>query len=302
MIILLLGLLMSVLMNSNSPAEAQPMTLPIIERLVQQIELRRGAWIAYEADLTVHFFTEDNKSASCNGELLYHRLDEKILLSCSDINGVLLFVFKTDDRLFNLYIPSQRTAFEGNIFDLEELPDIESHLNPLDLYRALKPMALPAPDVQVESWDEKNVNLKVYGRKNQQPYLARRLATNIEGDVLWETYYNFDEKPQVVIRRSDYKDTHETDLGEKETIIYPHEVSIESKGRSRKTVMIFDRMMFRSLIEDASWNFSIPADTEMLDAEMLKQDRLQRDQMVDEEKIIEIKGVDQEELEVTHQG
>jgi len=296
-IILLLGLLVSVLFHSQTTAEARALSLPIIDRIVEQIEVRRGIWIAYQADLTVHFFTEDNKSASCQGELTYHRLDEKILLSCSNVNDELLFIFKTDDRLFDLYIPAQNTAFHGNIFDLEDLPEIESHLNPLDLYRALKPMVLPSRQVYVESWNKKEVHLKVFGNKDHRAYLSRRLKANFEGDILWETYYSFDEKPQVMIERSDYQNRHPTDEGDEQEIVYPHQITIESQTKSRKTVLIFNQVKFLSFVEEAMWNFSIPDDTEILSAEMLKEEQMKDPQTFSSEVAVEIQGIPDKAIE-----
>ena len=111
----------------------------MIENIVKQIEARRASWIAFKAKVMLHFYQEEEEKASCFGRLLYDRLEEKVVLSCVDNRNKLLFTFKTSDRDFELYLPAMKNVYEGNIFSLSDSPEINSHLKPLDLYRALKP-------------------------------------------------------------------------------------------------------------------------------------------------------------------
>jgi hypothetical protein len=113
-----------------------------LEGILQKIESRHYRWIAIRADVLLFFAKAGDPNAMCGGELLYQRLDERMLLTCVDARQELIFVFRTFDRRFDLYLPAQNTVYHGSIFDLEDSPDIESHLKARDLYRALKPMAV----------------------------------------------------------------------------------------------------------------------------------------------------------------
>ncbi|MDD5226273.1 MAG: hypothetical protein PHV97_03690, partial [Candidatus Omnitrophica bacterium] len=136
---------------SFSPfARAETVPGSELEGILQKIESRHYRWIAIRADVLLFFAKAGDPNAMCGGELLYQRLDERMFLTCVDARQELMFVFRTLDRRFDLYLPAQNTVYHGSIFDLEDSPDIESHLKARDLYRALKPMAVDPRRAKVE--------------------------------------------------------------------------------------------------------------------------------------------------------
>ena len=161
-----------------------------LEGILQKIESRSYRWIAIRADVLVFFAGAGNAQAMCGGELLYQRLDERMLLSCVDTHKELVFVFRTFDRRFDLYLPSQNTVYHGSIFDLEGSPDIESHLKARDLYRALKPLAVDSRHVRIERDNSAITSLEIFNARNGKDVLARKLLLTPKGDVRGEVYYD----------------------------------------------------------------------------------------------------------------
>ena len=197
--------------------------------IVKKIETRRGNWIAMKADLHLYFL-EGGHRAACRAELAYQRLEERILLKGYNAKEELLFVFKTNDRNFEIYLPKQRKVYRGDIFTLEDSPDIESTLKPLDLYRALKPMAIPLPQTEIKNLEGGNISLRIMGMRQDKPYLARRILATKEGDVQVEIYYSFEEKPMTIIRRSNFKEN------------FARRIVI--KRKTREQTLVFDRIEF----------------------------------------------------------
>ena len=239
---------------------APPHSLP---EIIRKIENRRGGWIAMKAELSLHFLTSDHNTASCRAELVYQRLEEKILLKGFNAKNDLLFIFKTADRRFELFLPDRKTIYRGNIFELEDSPEIESHLKPLDLYRALKPMAIPLKNASVENWDGETVLLKINGERDGRPYLARRLVATEEGETQVETYYSFEEKPVLTIRRAEFKRVR--------SYFFPHRIKIEDLGvqepglerKPNETVFLFEKIDFMASVPDGEWYFPVEKGTEV---------------------------------------
>lgn len=239
-----------------SPGHARNVSLTPLEKMIQQIEKNAGSWTALKADVMMDFLIEKESKASCEGKLTYDRLDEKILLNCFDRQNQLVFSFKTDDRNFELYLPSQETIFSGNIFDLQDSPDIEAHLKPLDLYRALKPIAIPTGQSEIENWGRDTVTLKIFGKKRFSPYLSRRLFTTETGNVFKEIFYSFEEKPTVTIYRSRFHQFLIQDSRYRAKVLYPRLIEIESHALRKSIQMQFEQIQFFSLLGDEAWQVS----------------------------------------------
>ena len=152
---------------------------PLSREVLEKIKTRNGYWNAYQGEVVLHFVTSENRQAVCEGTLTYQRLNEKMLLRCfnkakqplvsrgspEESNGQLLFILKTFDENYDLYQPATRAVYSGNIFDLENSRDIESHLKPLDLYRALKFFAVPEDAFEIEDSRGKSVLASVKGNR-----------------------------------------------------------------------------------------------------------------------------------------
>ena len=234
---------------------------PSLAQLIDRIQARQGYWIGFEGELKLEFVTAQNQTASCRGELKYHRFAEKVMLRCFDEHRQLLFAFKTDDRMFEMYLPSSKTLYRGDALDLEDDPEIESHLKPLQLYRALKTAAIPMEQSVIEAWGEHTVTLKIYGKNHNQSYLLRRLLSTMQGDVQQETYYNFKEQAVLTILRSNYRAVKERRMDHTPSMIFPFQIRMETKATGSKTSLRFQKIKPRSFFSNQEWLLEVPSDT-----------------------------------------
>ncbi len=259
--VLSLALLACLFLNASSAQAQTP-----LETLVQKVEKRRGNWIGLKADLQIKFLSSESRQASCAGSLLYQRLDERILLQCFNAKNKLVFAFKTTDREFDLYLPSQETVYKGNIFSLEDSPAIESHLRPLDLYRAFKPMAIPLEHTQTAPREDSSVSLKVTRPAGEKELPVRDITVSAKGDIVSEAYYALSGKISVKIKRSEFEKTGESIQGVESA--FPKKIwlrSYQEAGSSHQTVFRFGKITFLPEIAEKDFTFPLPEETKELE-------------------------------------
>jgi hypothetical protein len=244
--------------GSISRAETTPSVE--LEGLLQKIASRHYRWIAIRADVLLFFAKEGDPNAMCGGELLYQRLDERMLLTCVDTRQELMFVFRTLDRRFDLYLPTQNTVYHGSIFDLEDSPDIESHLKARDLYRALKPLAVDPRRTKVERTNSAITNLDVYGRNDDEGKLVRKLYLTPEGDVRGELFYDPKERPVTEIQRYDFRELRGP-VGSYDSIIFPKKITIASPETKKGSAIFFTRVTALDTIDPLDFILRIPPGT-----------------------------------------
>ncbi|MDP3921425.1 MAG: hypothetical protein Q8R76_11540 [Candidatus Omnitrophota bacterium] len=243
-------------------AQAELSSPETLKYYINRMEENRRHWIAINANLILEFATPDKKIASCHGELRYERLSEKLLLKCLNDGDQLLFIFKSWDRDFELYIPARETLFRGNIFQLQDSPEIESHLSALDLYRALKPVAIPYENSEIETISEHLVTLNVYARRpGENRHLYRRVSMTKTGHVVQEKYYANDETPTVSIHRGKFQIVDDPATKTQEAILFPHTILIESMEKPITTSLVFDHLEFPAGFSSEDWLFPIPEGT-----------------------------------------
>lgn len=266
---LLSVLLLAVLLGS-APVLAQTGVLLAgqLQDLITRIERNRMPWVMMQADVRVRFVTSDQKTAACTSRLAYQRLEEKILLECYNDENQLLFTFRTEDKLFELYLPTRGALFRGNIFDLEDDPNIDSHLKPLDLYRALSPMMIPVEQTQVQDWNRNHAVLGIYRKAQNGMILSRRILTSQGGDIQTETFYSPEEKPTTVIHRSEFRQVEPAPEDPyRIRVSYPYRISIESKIRPTQTILMFDQIRFLPGDAGKVWTINYPEETKILNFE-----------------------------------
>lgn len=210
----------------------------VLEAILQKIESRHYRWVAIRAEVLLFFAVSGDSRAMCGGELLYQRLDERMLLPCVDSEKNLVFVFRTFDDRFDLYLPSQKTVYHGSIFDMEDSPDIESHLKPRDLYRALKPLAFDPEHTVIERHDTVGTTLNVYRDQEGGKSVTRRLYLTSEGDVLGEIYYDADERPLTQVQRYDFQEIP-AKVGLFRSIFFPKKITILSPLTRKGSAIFF---------------------------------------------------------------
>jgi len=239
---------------------AEPAPNPALEGILQKIESRHYRWIAIRAEVYLFFAKAGDPNAMCGGELLYQRLDERMFLTCTDTRQELVFVFRTLDRRFDLYLPAQKTVYHGSIFDLEDSPDIESHLKARDLYRALKPIAVDPRRAKVERTSSLVTNLDVYSQNGPGGALARRLYLTPEGDVRGEIYYGANGRSVTEIQRYDFKEFR-GHVGIYDSIIFPKKITIISPETQKGTALFFSNVKALDTVDSLEFLLSVPDGT-----------------------------------------
>lgn len=238
-------------------AETAPAPNTELDGILQKIDSRNYRWVAIRADTLLFFAVAGDSRAMCGGELLYQRLEERMLLTCADAERELVFVFRTFDRRFDLYIPSQNTVYHGSIFDMEDSPEIESHLKARDLYRALKPLAVDPRRAKLERTNSLVTNIDVYGRGNAEGALARKLYLTPEGDVRGELFYSSEGKPVTEIQRYDFQKLpgrgHSSD-----PVIFPKKITIFSPATKKGSVIFFTRVKALDNINPLEFSLRAP--------------------------------------------
>ena len=257
-------ILMMIIFQSFGPlAFSQVGSISLLNGILDKMEARRQPWTALKAEIALDFITEATKQASCKGNLTYRRLDEKLILTCFNASNRLMFAFKTNDEEFELYIPGQNTKITGSIFDLEDSPDIDAYLKPLDLYRALKPMAILQEQSLIEQWTHDAITIRVHGQKHLTPYLARKVDVSHEGDILREIYYSFSEEPYLTISRHNFHQFKLKDSASSLKISYPQKITIHYP-RDKAVALSFTQIKFYSYLDEQDWIINTPSNTHLL--------------------------------------
>lgn len=244
----------------GSIARAETTPAPELEGILQKIESRHFRWIAIRAEILFFFAGSGNASAMCAGELLYQRLDERMILLCANTQKELVFIFRTFDRRFDLYLPAQNTVYHGSIFDLEDSPDIESHLKARDLYRALKPLAIDPRRTKVERSNSLVTQLDVYNPGDPNETLARRLYLTPEGDVRGEIYYGAKGRSVTEIQRYDFKEFRGRS-GAYDSILFPKKITIISPETQKGSAIFFTKVEALDTVDPLDFILRVPPGT-----------------------------------------
>jgi hypothetical protein len=249
-----------------SAAQAQMETaVPSAEELIQKVELRRGTWTGFKASIEIEFISASGKQAGCHGNLVYQRLDEKVFLECFNEKEKRVFVLKTTDREFELYLPGHKTLYKGNIFTLEDSPAIESHIRAWDLYRAFKPLAIPSENLLTAPAENGLTALNVM-RNETVP--SRELKISKAGDIVNEVYYSLTGKKSAEIQRSEFQEIGASVSGV--ATAYPCHIKIVSykeNGDSRETIFKFKSADFLADLSDADFQTEFPPNTKVMELE-----------------------------------
>ncbi len=225
------------------------------------IQSRQGAWIAFKAGVKLEVTTPEGHAASCDGQIAYERLNERMMLLCVDPKKGLLFAFKSEDRDFEFYQPASQTLYQGTIFDLEDDPDLHSHIKPLALYRSLKPGALPDDLTRIEYQDPEGFRLSVKGKFHEKRFVKRRIWVTSEGDVDREIYLNPQGQEVLKILRLEFEKIKKQGLSRRESYVFPHQITFEELLSHRKTTLKLDSFDFTPLLASNSWNLPVPPST-----------------------------------------
>lgn len=231
--------------------------------ILKEIESSNRSWIAFQSEIEMTFFVNSKPAASCQGNILYHRLDEKILLKCSSENQKEVFVFQTSDRDFSLYLPGQKSLISGSIFDLEDSPDISSHLKPRDLYRSLKPERIPTErSIRFFLKDDHTSVLRIPSKENPS-VIDRELYVKTPGQIEEEFYFDkTNGKKLLTIKRSHYQ--KQTIQGTSRKAFLPHQIAMtRNNEENRSTKITLKNVKILTDIPEEEWDIEYPADTQV---------------------------------------
>mgnify|MGYP000455486208 CR=1 FL=1 len=227
------------------------------------IEEQRYSWFGYSSTVRVTFTTPDGKTAECAGQLDYQRLNERVFMSCYAAPEKLAFILKTDDDRFSLYLPSHQTLYEGNIFDLEFTEEINSHIQPMDLYRALKPMPVLPESAVMESSGKETAVIGVKNFYRREAYIERRLEANRQGQVPYEIYRDHEGASILEIERTDYRKVKAKSLS-KVPVVLPFRIRVNNTRRNTDTIIFFTEIRIAAA-ENKNWKLPLPAGTRVVE-------------------------------------
>lgn len=239
-----------------------------VSDLVKLVEKRQGDWIAFKAHIVLEATQSDAPPASCEGQLAYERLNEKMMLLCLGEKKNLLFAFRSEDRKFEFYQPEASTLYYGSIFDLEDNLRINSHIKPLDLYRALKLNAISVKQARIDSIQGKTVSIAIDGTFQKKSYFKRLLSITQNGDVPLEYYFRPEGGIDAMITRSNFVLHKKQGLSGKESYVFPEQVSVEEPGNdhnpTRTTTLFFSNFEFNPEIAFKDWQIPVPEETKKI--------------------------------------
>lgn len=234
------------------------------EEITYAIHKNHSTWIAMEANVKLVFESEDGPGGTCVGSLLYHRLDEKLLIKCNGPDKQAAFTLRTNDTQFDLYMPSRETIYSGNIFDLDDSKEIDSFIQPLSLYRGLKSARFLTKQLEIETIYDDLFYLKIWDTKRSgSTYLSRRMEIDRFGQVFKEVYYTQDEVENLKIERKDFK----TLKGPMNKMIsFSHEITMTKNQGMKKliTTLFFSNVTFHSYLNASHWQLETSSDTKQI--------------------------------------
>ena len=252
--------------DAASPSSAPA---PALSHWIEKIQTRRGTWTGLKADVTLRFKNAAGDSAACEGTLVYHRLEERILLQCYQKSETqtpyTVFALKTSDREFELYLPAHQTLYKGTIFGLADSPSINSHLRAWDLYRAFKPAAIPSENVTIKTLADGTTLLKVMKIKDEKEWRAREIAVSKDGDLPAEVYFGPTGTPSLKIERSQFEIFSETSSG-----TFPKKIRLTSKRNAAdknsfdKTTFEFKKIQLLSELSENDFEMNLPQNTHVM--------------------------------------
>lgn len=246
-------------------ASAQPLGLTEgVYTVVNKIEMQRYNWLGYKADVKLNFTTRYGQTAACHGDLTYYRLEERMLLQCYNSSKNMLFIFKTNDLDFDMFLPKQKTLYRGNIFDLEYTEAVDSHIKPLDLYRGLKPMLIPYEKVKPDTQDSVLTSFWVEETHRRQTYWGRRVTANAKGDVLSETYYGPDGKATLQVNRTDFKKVSGKGHISRDPLRFPYRIKIQNLKDQTRVELLFIKIEVLQNPSAGNWKIIVPPGTQTM--------------------------------------
>lgn len=236
---------------------AEPKTVLELKQATDTF-FRNKNWTPFAASIELLFYKANGAQSRCSGTLLFDPLRKKLLMDCMDESGLPVFVFKNDDLEFMLYMPGLNRAWFGNMYQLEYSLDFDSHLKPLDLYRAASPE--PFSEDQAVSANGVGEGMEIEIAKPYQSirYMARRIILNKHGQVEHETFLTPDGTATTVIVREKFKKMKNKFDRINTKFYYAPQTIVTHPETEDRTVMNISNVTLHHSFPDEAWEMEIP--------------------------------------------
>ncbi|HCM42371.1 MAG TPA: hypothetical protein DIS66_03535 [Candidatus Omnitrophica bacterium] len=248
---------LSLVLASFPAAAAEPKTVLELKQATDTY-FKNKNWTPFAASIELLFYKENGAQSRCTGTLLFDPLRKKLLMDCMGESGLPVFIFKNDDLEFMLYVPGMNRAWFGNMYELEYSPDFDSHLKPLDLYRAASPE--PFSEDQAISANGVGEGMEIEIAKPYQTirYMARRIILNHHGQVEHETFLTPDGTATTVIVREKFKKMKNKFDGINTRFYYAPQTILTHPETEDRTVMNISNVTLHAGFPDEAWEMEIP--------------------------------------------
>ncbi len=236
---------------------AEPKTILEVKQGTD-IYFKNKNWTPFASEVELSFLKDDALQSSCSGTLLYDPLKKKLLMECYGKSGQLVFIFKNDDLHFLLYLPGMKQAWEGNIFELEYSPEFDSHLKPLDLYRAISPEPFSENQALNAYGVTDGMELEIAKPHQGKPYLARRLILNSKGQVMNETFLTPDGTETTVVIREKFENLpNQVDVLNSKFYFAP-QTTVFHPETGDKTILAIKSVRLYDQLPSEAWKVLLP--------------------------------------------
>lgn len=254
----LYGVLLLFIIGKTAPA-AEPQTVLELKRATDTY-FRNKNWTSFAAAIELTFYQKEELKSTCSGTLLFDPLKKKLIMECSGKLNQPVFVFRNDDLNFLLYLPGMRHAWQGDMFQLEYSPEFDSHLKPLDLYRAVSPEAF-SEDQAISAYGMRDgMEIEIEKPYENTRYMARRLLLDFQGQVRNETFFTPDGTETTVVTRENFKQLDNPFDSINKVFYYAEQTSVFHPETGDKTVLKMTHVTLNQGFPEDVWVVSMPED------------------------------------------
>lgn len=236
---------------------AEPKTVLELKQATDTF-FRNKNWTPFAASIELLFYKANGAQSRCSGTLLFDPLRKKLLMDCMDESGLPVFVFKNDDLEFMLYMPGMNQAWFGNMYQLEYSPDFDSHLKPLDLYRAASPEPFAAEQAISANGVDEGMEIEIAKPYQTIQYMARRIILNKHGQVEHETFFTPDGTATTIIVREKFKKMKNKFDRINTKFYYAPQTIITHPETEDRTVVNISHVTLHASFPDEAWEIEIP--------------------------------------------
>lgn len=256
-LVLCCSLLLPAVLQTASAAE--PQTVLELKRATDTYFQNKN-WTSFAASIELSFYKQDELKSRCTGTLLFDPLKKKLMMECSGQLNQPVFIFRNDDLNFLIYLPGMRHAWQGDMFQLEYSPEFDSHLKPLDLYRAVSPEAFSEEQAISAYGMRDGMEIEIAKPYEGSHYMARRLLLDYNGQVQNETFFTPDGTETTVVTRENFKKINNKFDTVNSRFYYAEQTSVTHPETGDQTILKMTNVTLNAGFPEDAWVVSMPED------------------------------------------